>query len=276
MTLNYVKSYVPTREDSLSLQSDLSELSQWCLDNDMVLNINKCKHVRFGRKVRTYETCYFLGGSPLTKCDTISDLGITFDTKLTFVPHIDSISNKASKMLGFVMRNTKKFKHPRTKITLYCAYVRSVLEYGSVIWAPHYTVHQLRLERLQKRFLRYLSYSCYEFGKLASYKHKLKLYKMHSLIDRRHVHDMIFLFKVLRGQIDCPTLLRLFHFRVPSHLPRRPLGLLSAPAARTNLKQNYTVSRLCKNFNALCIFVDIFNDNLTVFKTAVFDQVSNI
>jgi len=44
--------------------------------------------------------------------DCVIDLGISFDRSLTFQTHIEKVTCKASKLLGFVKRMSAEFKFP--------------------------------------------------------------------------------------------------------------------------------------------------------------------
>lgn len=57
--------------------------------------------------------------STVAGVDVIRDLDILFDSKLTFVPYIDAIATRSSKMLGFIIRNNKIFKNSDTKKSIY-------------------------------------------------------------------------------------------------------------------------------------------------------------
>ena len=80
------------------------------------------------------ETRYFIGNTALEDVDTIRDLGVILDQKLTFYPHIESVVKKANRALGLLIRT---FQKPKTgsHINLasmqvsYYAHARSVLEY---------------------------------------------------------------------------------------------------------------------------------------------------
>ena len=70
------------------------------------------------------------------KVDYIKDLGVFFDSQLTFSEHIHQKINKAYSMLGIIKRN---FIHmdPRTFILLYKALVRPHVEYANSVWSPY-------------------------------------------------------------------------------------------------------------------------------------------
>lgn len=261
--------------DSAHLQADVDSLSEWSTRNNMSLNIEKCYHIKFTRKLNILKTNYSIKGKRLEEVGEFRDLGVLVDSKLTFIPHIDDIVSRASRMLGFIIRNGKVFQSPQTKILLFNSYVRSVLEYGSVVWSPEYSVHSLRIERIQKRFLRHLAFASGKLRSLPSYRDKLQHFQMHSLKDRRQLLDMTFLFKILRSHIDCPQLLGLFQLRVPRQPPRYPAALFSIPTARTNLRKHNAISRLSGFYNSLGQSVDIFGDSLSTFKNTVLDVIKD-
>ena len=71
----------------VELQNDLNSLFLWCSANFLDLNIKKCKHMVFSRSP-VIPSRYTLGGVPLELVETILDLGILLDRKLTFNNHI--------------------------------------------------------------------------------------------------------------------------------------------------------------------------------------------
>ncbi|KAK9887914.1 hypothetical protein WA026_000217 [Henosepilachna vigintioctopunctata] len=87
----------------------------------------------------------------LSRSDGVRDLGVVFDKKLSFVPHITQLISSAAKIYGFVIRNGKYFNNSSTYIGLF-----NTMEYGSMIWQPIYTCHQRHLEAIQRRFLKFL------------------------------------------------------------------------------------------------------------------------
>lgn len=54
-------------------------------------------------------TGYIINDKVLEECNNIRDLGSIFNSKLTFLPHLDKITAKSSKLLRFIMRNGKVF-----------------------------------------------------------------------------------------------------------------------------------------------------------------------
>ena len=258
---------VNTIEDVALLQSDLDRLVNWCKDNNMLLNVKKCFHVTLTRKHKTIKCDCYINGVPIVKVDTIKDLGVVFDSKLTFDQHISEITKKATRLLGFILRTCKMFTQAKTKIMLYNSLVRSILEYCSTVWRPHYSTSSLRIERIQKRFLWHLAKFRGISESKPSYKDRLQYFKIQSLTERRDILDLTFLHKLINYQYDCPNLLPLFKFKVPYKCPRNPVKLFQPPICRTRLGSNSPVSRLCRLENEYSAKIDIFWDSLRTIKT---------
>ena len=99
---------------------------------------------------------YEISNVQLKRVFEIIDLGVVFYITLSFTGHIDFKVSKAYSMLGFMMRICVDFNAVSVFISLYFAYVRSLLEYAAVIWSPNYDIHVNRIEFVQKKFFSYL------------------------------------------------------------------------------------------------------------------------
>ena len=147
--------------DALMMQDVLNRLHAYIKLNNLSLNVRKCFVVSFTRKTTGFiYHPYEINGSLVQRKESIKDLGVIYDSKITFNDHVDSICSKARKMLGFVMRVGKNFRDPYTFTTLYNSIVRSHLEYASVIWNPFTSTQRNKLERVQHKFLAFVSAKC--------------------------------------------------------------------------------------------------------------------
>jgi hypothetical protein len=261
---------IKTKNDVDLLQSDLDRFAEWCVGNGMQVNTNKCSQITFTRKSQPIRSQYFVDGVALNETDSVRDLGVIFDKKITFVSQIDQVVGRASKMLGLVIRNGRAFKNPQTKITLYLSIVRSILEYASVIWRPHYAVHMLRIERIQKRFMWHLTYSQGLTKQLRSYTERLKYFKIPSVSERFEFIDFNFVQKIINNKIDCPQLLEKINFRVPRKYPRKTITPLCPPFYRTVLGANSAIPRLCRIANHHSTHTDLFNVKIRNVKQAFY------
>ena len=78
------------------------------------------------------------------------DLGIIINNELKFHKHRAMVIKKANRILDLIK---KSFVNLDTKSLplLYKSLVRPHLEYGNIIWGPHYKEDQKALEKVQKR-----------------------------------------------------------------------------------------------------------------------------
>jgi len=129
--------------DASLLQIDLNILSDWCSVNKLPLSIEKCKVITFSRSQAPLFHSYHINKFPLTRVHDINDLGVVFDSILSFNKHLSHLINKSSMILGFIIRNCKDFTDPIALKTIYTSLVRAKLEYNSVIWSP-YKKHQIQ------------------------------------------------------------------------------------------------------------------------------------
>ncbi|CAK1584851.1 unnamed protein product [Parnassius mnemosyne] len=261
---------IRNQEDILLFQSDLDRLADWCDQNKMSLNIKKCKHIRFTRNRGIVNSRYSIYNELLEEVHVIKDLGIQMDPKLKFDLHINDCVLKASKMLGFVLRESGNFKKPATKIILYNSLVRSHLEYCSVVWSPSYRIHIDRIEKVQKRFLWHLTRSCNMTRTLKSYEERLSHFKIPSLETRRKIIDLLFLKKLVTGFLDCPDLLSRINFNVPHRLPISCNSkLFLAPQGRTNLRSHCSLTRMFALYKEYQSRIDLFSTSMAVIKKVV-------
>lgn len=243
--------------------------------NKLDLNVSKCYVCSYTRKPTPLIYDYTLQSSLLVRVNTIRDLGVSFDTKILFDEHINNIVNKASRALGFVLRMSAEFSSVKTFKILYCAYVRSHLEYASQVWNPRYDVYSSRLERIQKRFLRYLQFRAKVY--LPDYMTRCHKFHFLPLYKRREIADLAYLLSVANGTVDCPELLGLLGLRTNTALLRRP-NVLHVPLVKTNYRQNAFMIRASNSFNALVkadVDIDIFNTSIAKLKRVLTDNFFN-
>ena len=106
---------------------------------------------------------YSIKGEGLTRVDRVKDLGIEFDQKVTFIPRIEAVMRKAERLAGFLNRNTGNFRDQGVLKAPYFSIVRSVLEYGSLIWYPTAQKHIRAMERVPEKFLRSIYYKVFQY-----------------------------------------------------------------------------------------------------------------
>lgn len=246
------------------LQQDLNRFTNWCKNNLISLNINKCSFMNFSRlKIPlTYE--YKADNHILPQVKIVKDLGVTFDGALRFNDHIDFICNKAFRLLGFICRSLKDFSNINCFKTLYCSLIRSVLEYASVVWTPYYDKHIDRIERIQKKFLRIIAHKMNIPYDEINYSDLQQLLNLSPLKNRRIYLDVCFLHKLCNNSTDCSILLQSIGLLVPQRNTRKH-ETFAVKFHRTLYGQQSALTRLCSEFNRLPD-VDIFHSSYRHFK----------
>lgn len=263
-------SVIESSDDVKALQSDLDRLSNYCTNNRLDLNPSKCSVITFTRKTKIIQSNYTIDNYELSRCVNIRDLGVIHDRKLIFDEHINSIINKASKALGFVLRTSRAFTNIKTIKILYCTYVRSSLEYASQIWNPKYNTYITRLENIQKKFIRYV---CFRLGDQFSSSQYYTYCKKHHLLPlhiRRDIADLTYLLKITHNLVDSPELISKIMLNVPIR-PLRHSHLLHTPLVSTYYRQNSFLWRVCSRFNKLLkdYDFDLFNTSTTSIRSSM-------
>ncbi|XP_073946571.1 uncharacterized protein [Choristoneura fumiferana] len=225
--------------DCHDLQEDISSVYRWSIKNKLEFNDAKCQVCTFSRSSTPIHNEYMLGSVGIERVFSVKDLGVVFDTRLTFHEHIRTLATDCFRRLGFVIRNVKGFRDVNTIKLVYTALVRSKLESSSIVWSPYESTYALLLEKVQKAFLRFLykkRYGYYPF--LYPTQFLLGALGLNSLEVRRNHSLLMTTCRILRGESDCPELVaRLVRLFVPN-IPRielrpRARALLAVPAART-------------------------------------------
>ena len=140
----------------IMLQNDLDSLSFWESRWDMEFNPSKCQVERVTSSRRPINTLYFLHGQVLEVVTSARYLGVDISSGLSWNSHIDRITVKANRTLGFLKRNIKT-KQSKVREMAYNTLVRPQLEYASPIWNPYTKSKILQIEKVQRRAARWTS-----------------------------------------------------------------------------------------------------------------------
>lgn len=134
---------------------DLNKVMEWTNKWRINLNIEKTEICLFSRDTNHKDTVDItLQGKKLRYNSTPKLLGITLDEKMTFNTHIQGLERKATRSLSS-LREVRQITQMKTEkmIQLYICLVRSIMEYGCIVWQiadPKYTK---LLDNVQKKAL---------------------------------------------------------------------------------------------------------------------------
>lgn len=263
--------------DAALLHSDLDKFCEWSSAWKLQLNPSKCKVITFTLRRKPVVSTYYINCTALERVSEIRDLGVILDSRLTFGPHIDSVVGRANRALGIYLRSLssrreskgKKFP-PSPLIVGFNAHIRSVVEFGSVIWAGAAKTHLKRIERIQHKFLIWLAVNSTKPCASLDYDALLQHFKVLSIDRRLALNDFNFIHNVFSGRINSPNILSMFSLAVPSGRTRsRPI--LYEPTARVDCIKNGMFCRLPRLVNGLCArhpTADLFGEKRTFKKEA--------
>ena len=210
----------------------LNSLVVWSENLGLSLNFLKCSSITFTRLRSPVLFSYNINNITVKSSgDSIRDLGFILTRTLSPNKHIELICCKALKVLGFVLRSSQLFHLVLPLKILYCTLVRPIIEYGSVLWDSDTVSASASVERVQRRFLRIVSFR-FQIPCPVPHDYSPVLCKLGltSLADRRQASNISFLSNLLTGKIDSPTLLSLINFKVPPvpfHIPHSSNNFLS-------------------------------------------------
>ena len=124
-------------------------------------------------------------GVPVEQVSQLKLVGYTFDSKMTWGPMIDSLTKKARIRVGALYRMRSMLDSDNLKL-MYIAFIRSILEYGSVQFMGAGKSHLEKLDRIQR--------SAERIGNV----------KLESLHTRREASLLSLIFKLLDGSCRGP------------------------------------------------------------------------
>jgi len=191
------------------ISDDIVGVENWIKLNSLELNTSKCKFVNYGKIV-----ChnYSIFSQKILPTDSVRDLGVLYDRKLKFSEHLQYVLSKCKSKIFLIhklFRSLNKF----LLLTLYFSLVRSIAEFGSMVWFPISNSHISELEGIQKLFI---SKTFKSLGN-KNYDEKLKILKIDSL----QLRFKMKVFTAIAGLTNDPILLNLFDLKLSTILSTR-------------------------------------------------------
>ena len=179
------------------LQSCLTAISEWSDHWQLKLSPSKCTvlHVSLPKTRTASNVAYRISGHTLPTVDSVTDLGIKYNSKLRFWPHVDSIVSKAALRSKLILKCFYS-RDPSLLVKAFCTFVRPILEYCCVIWNPMFQYEIKKIEAVQRRFTKKLR----GLHNLP-YSSRLTRLGLDSLHTRRVKCDLIMCYKILNGLV---------------------------------------------------------------------------
>ena len=221
----------------------LDAVSSWSSAWQLPLSVAKCSWMLISNRSCSVQPFVItLEDSELSCVNEVKDLGVWFNSKLTFAEHISHIVTKAKQRIYLLF---KAFSNCNTEalILAYKSFVRPLLEYCSPVWSPSHISEIIKLESVQRLFTRKLI-SCSNL----SYNDRLAFCDLLSLEKRRLVADLVLLYKIIHKQVsvDLADSLVLCTGRTRGHSFRFKIN-----RSRIDSRHNFFSLRTIKIWNSL-------------------------
>ena len=140
-----------------TINVELVALSHWFKANKLSLNISKTNYMLFTNSSKFKQLCALqnvkIDGEIITRVDKCKFLGVIIDDKISWKPHILSVTSTVARNLG-VMRRVRSKIDSKTTLLLYDTMIVPHFSYCNLIWANCAKSYLIKLYRLQKRAIR--------------------------------------------------------------------------------------------------------------------------
>ena len=149
-----VMEIVPRNSPSI-MRNIVDNINRFVADSHMRLNPKKCKSMEICFLQYNSYSCPHLaaGGYTIERVKSYKFIGVLISSDLSWGSHSDYIIKKTNRRL-YALRQLKRSRVAACDIiSVYCALVRPILEYASVVFANMPKYLSLAIERVQKRAL---------------------------------------------------------------------------------------------------------------------------
>jgi len=139
------------------LQQCLNKLADWADTNGFKFSPSKTVRIHFCKlRIPHPEPTLLLNGTPVPVVEETKFLGVVFDRKLSFSPHIKHLKDKCTKALNLlrVLSHTSWGADQETLLHLYRSLIRSKLDYGCIVYGSARGTYLRMLDPIQNHALR--------------------------------------------------------------------------------------------------------------------------
>jgi hypothetical protein len=187
--------------DADLLQTDLDRLSSWESTWQMKFNPEKCFVLKITHSNNPKTHKYILNNSVLQETESHTYLGVEIASSMKWNKHIDHMTAKGNRSLGFIKRNLHSCTED-IKDLAYRSLVRPMLEYCAAVWDP-YTSEQIhQIEAVQRRAARFVKG---DYGRRSSVTTMIKDLHWETLAHRRKISRLTVFHKAHEGHLSIPV-----------------------------------------------------------------------
>ena len=190
--------HITNQNDCFILQLRHDNLAHWEDTWGMQFHPQKCNSLSITRSHTPFKHAYTIREIHFKESVlTAKYLGVALSSNMTWEPHINNITTKANKILGYLKRNLP-IKQEETKALSYKSTVRSNLEYCSTIWSPHKKKLNDKVKHTQRRAARYATN---KYHNTSSVSNMLEHLNWPPLEDKRNLSRLAMFYKITRNLV---------------------------------------------------------------------------
>ena len=199
--------FVCNAVDQQLLQKDLITLFSWAKTNNKSFNEEKFEHMGIPNWMNNDSQYTSPSGLPITKKDTIKDLGVHVSSDLSFDTHINTNVKATQQIAAWTLRTFKSRSKFILKVLLQSLVVAKI-EYASVVWCPFDKKNIDLIESIQRRYTSQMfEYQTWDeelqmYVCNVDYRQRLKDLKIYSLERRRERFAILYVYRTLIGLLD--------------------------------------------------------------------------
>ena len=186
------------------------------------------------QKLSTYETSpkLSIGGDTIKQAKSVKSLGVHIDNNLSWNVHIEKLSKKIASGIGALKRCRSSIPQSMLK-SVFNALIQPHFNYCSEVWGHCNKTLSDRLQKLQNRSARILTFSNYD----ASAHPLFEQLNWRSLETQRKIQEATMVYKSIHG-LAPDYLGSLFTRNESNYFLRNSENKLSVPLPRTNFLKN--------------------------------------
>lgn len=248
--------------DRDALQAKINKIEKWSQENGLTLNPKK-----------TYHVSYVIKGQIIEEVKEVRDLGVLFDSDLTFKSHVEYINKRTSQMIGAARRFVMGINRPFLIARIYSVYIQPILEYCAVVWNQNRITLNNSLNLSHKKVTRIALniYWTMDPSGYIAYDKRCEILNQDGPLIRRNTQAAILCTKIIKEEITLTfgqtirdhlnfnTDARIYHLlnRTDSSIaPKSPVAImLAATRIYENVidlnQETATIAKKIKNYNTI-------------------------
>jgi hypothetical protein len=177
------------KEAEKNLLHNVNNIVSWFKQNNMKVNPDKFNYIVFGNK--TDAGSITIDNHVIKPVNHVKLLGLHLDNKLNFDVHISKLCEKAGRQVQVLSRLSHTLNNIN-KMLLYNCFIECYFNYCSCIWHFCSIANTLKIEKLQKKALRFITLDFHStYAELLEKSDKVPLY----IIRIRKALEMVFKMK---------------------------------------------------------------------------------